>query len=234
MEVLVKTIKILAFIITLILILPFYSYASQYRVNEQYDCEIDSCLETIKYDKDKNGIFETYSIIYCDQTVSSFPIFSCGDISKWPPPGIMRITDLIFNSRSSFIEFYIDSSSGNPYCWFVKHTDKDTVFYYDNPNSLSLSRLGLDNSSDIITDVAIHQYTSHSYLNIQIDAKSINIVDLKIVNILGSTIDVMLNGAKIEGIYTTSFNTSYLPNGIYFAIYMVNGQPLIKKFIVAK
>jgi hypothetical protein len=60
-------------------------------------------------------------------------------------------------------------------------------------------------------------------------------VTLKVFNIIGKEISILVNEKKVEGIYEINFNGNYLPSGIYFYSLFVNGQKIdIKKMLLIK
>lgn len=216
------------------ILLSAYSFALREKVSENYDCQRDSCIEAAKIDSDENGIYDTYIFKHCDHSLSTFPIQAIGDISKWPPIGILRITEMYYESNQRFTEYYYEAATGNLLCWFLKPERIDTVYYHVSPHYHGVNRKSIENPTDTQDGFTVNQFTLNSYLNINIFLKQAYSVDIDIVNSNGAHIAKILNEAQLEGNFETKFYTGYLANGVYFVVYKIDNKPFIRKFIVSK
>ncbi len=228
-----KIVKYISAAAFLLLLSSVTMNAAKSNVTDTYECSSDSCQKTVKMDVDENNVHETFKIYYCDGTNQVFPIYSIGDISKWPPIGILRLSEMDFHSRDHFLEFHLDDSTGNIVSWFAKPEGIDTVYFYDKPRYRANGRIGLE-SSDIETDFNINQYQKNDYLMFNVNTARESKISLKIVNSQGVTIATLLNGADIKGNFETNYFTGYLASGMYFAVYWIDGVPVIKKFVIAR
>jgi hypothetical protein len=70
--------------------------------------------------------------------------------------------------------------------------------------------------------------------NIQYGLKEAGMVELKVYDMLGREVAILVNEAKPEGYYSVSFNASNLPSGTYISSLKINGQLYNTKMILLK
>ena len=61
-----------------------------------------------------------------------------------------------------------------------------------------------------------------------------NIVQIKVYNILGQEIKILLNEYKVAGTYEIEFDGNNLPSGVYFYRIITSNYSEIKKMILLK
>jgi PKD repeat protein len=122
------------------------------------------------------------------------------------------------NTKNLMIKFVATSRSGNG-------------IYIDNVNIeadlVSINQLRKAQQFD----VAIYPNPSKQSVNIQINSEGKNIDDLSILNLEGKKISQMELAVKQVG-SEVNYTITNLPAGIYFAKISVEGQIMIKKFVV--
>jgi hypothetical protein len=70
--------------------------------------------------------------------------------------------------------------------------------------------------------------------NINFDLPEKGFVSLKIYDVLGREVAVVVNEVKETGYYTVQFNAGRFPSGVYFYRLEANGKSLVKKLVVMK
>lgn len=111
-------------------------------------------------------------------------------------------------------------------------------------NNLNLSGTTEPGVNSTITDIESYEIPISSisiYPNPISTSTTINyslstdaLVKIQISDFLGKTIATLFDGNLSGGSYTTVFEPSNLPNGIYFCTIIVNGKPITKKLMIAK
>lgn len=161
------------------------------------------------------------------------------------------ITGTVILNNSDTNKIYLSTNFGDSWSTFVQPTKfgiNITDIEQDSSNTFffGTSSGGLY-EVDIITDVRTHPtkkydfYLSQNYPNpfnptttIEYSVPFPNIVQLKLYNMLGQQIKIILNEYKQAGYYKINFDASNLSSGIYFYKLTVGERSKTKKMLVVK
>ena len=77
-------------------------------IEANYDCAVTEIEYTIVKDTDRDGVYDTYVVKWCNNTIDTYPICALGDIRRWPPTGIPTrdIIQTDFDQRILVEEYY--------------------------------------------------------------------------------------------------------------------------------
>jgi hypothetical protein len=83
-------------------------------VEANYSCRTGDIQKTIVSDINSDGIYDTYTVEWCDGSAYVYPICAIGDIRRWPPRGIpTREITSSDGTVKSFTETYTNQNSSN-------------------------------------------------------------------------------------------------------------------------
>lgn len=114
------------------------------------------------------------------------------------------------------------------YSYRLKQMDRDGAFKYSQEVSISISAP---------TVFALYQNYPNPFnpsTHIQFSISNLQFVQLKICDVLGRDVAVLVNEQKGLGTYTIEWNASGVSSGIYFAKLQSNGEQLMKKLLLVK
>ena len=118
--------------------------------------------------------------------------------------------------------------SAGKYSYRLKQIDVDGEFKYSQEIEIEISapkEFRLEQNYP-------NPFNPTTMLNYQLPET--NHIILKIFDALGIEVATLVNEVKEAGSYSSQFNASILPSGIYFAMLQYNGKQLIQKMILMK
>jgi len=212
----VKIIKyLLALIFAILTSIPMFSQ-QKIDVIANYNCSNYEISSTIVRDANFDGIYDTYTVNWCNGRTETYPIMAIGDIRRWPPTGIpTRDIMAASSSNNTFAESYFTMSTNIIFCWFEKQKNCDTVFYYDNNQDLGLMTDINEYSSENI-EFSIAPNPANIYFDINYSLLQSGWVTIKLYNEIGILVDVIEEIYKSEGNYNIRYNLKEISSGKYF------------------
>lgn len=144
----------------------------------------------------------TSSTEYIDESISLYPLQAGGGICT-------------YNYRTyAYRVTAVDNTSKES----VK-SERDTIWGYTDPCAPERPAIGGEEENIIPTEYALKQNFPNPFnpeTNIQFDLPDNNFVSLKIYDIMGREVAILVNEFKNAGKYIASFNAASLSSGIYF------------------
>ena len=126
-------------LITLFVLLMVFAKSNAQQLVDYYstyDCNQATAQYTVLHDVDGDGVYETYGIFGCTQTMENqFVVQAIGNIRNWPPGGdpTHTITADFGANGISFLETFFNPD-GSILAWFQKSADNDTVYFHEMDN----------------------------------------------------------------------------------------------------
>ncbi len=187
---------------------------------------------TIVRDLNQDGVYDTYSICWRDGNVSNHHILAIGDIRRWPPSGIPTRDIMSSNQNTnSLIEAYFTMNTNLIYNWFVKYSDNDTVFYYDNLNDLQIISDVYEYSSESI-DFNVAPNPAQEYFEFDYALKQSGWVTITLYSEIGIVVDVIEEVYKNEGNYRIHYTLKDISSGKYYLTVKLGTDELFTRQIV--
>jgi hypothetical protein len=200
-------------------------------VQASYSCKGSDISMTIVKDANKDGVYDTYSIVWCNGTVSTYPICAIGDIRRWPPTGIpnREIFYSDFTNKTS-IEHYYGFNSFYLICWFTKYADNDTVYYYDNCNQSQFST-GVDENNPNL-NFNMNPNPAKDIINIGYSITQSGWVSINVYNEIGVIVTNIEEKYRIPGQYNLEFRLDDLISGTYFINVKIGQDNVVTRRLV--
>lgn len=213
--------------------LPHTLFAQQKaEVIADYYCRNSDVTQTVVRDSNGDGIYDTYTVLWCNGNTNTYPIMAIGDIRKWPPSGIPTREVLSSNQNNrTLVEAYFTNSNNVIFCWFVRLESCDTVFYYDNRPKLELMTEVSDYISNSI-QFKVLPNPAKDYVEINYSLNQNGWVTITLYNEIGIIADVIEEKYKKEGTYNFIYNLKYLSSGKYFMTVKLGMDEIFTRQIV--
>ncbi|ROL59440.1 T9SS C-terminal target domain-containing protein [Bacteroidetes/Chlorobi group bacterium ChocPot_Mid] len=211
----VKIIKYLIFaLISVLMSLQLFSQGKS-DVIAQYSCRNSDVTTTIVRDVNSDGVYDTYTVMWCNGSSNTYPILAIGDIRKWPPTGIPT-REIIESSQTArtMTEAYFSMSSSIILCWFVRPLNCDTVYYFDNRPDLSLTNTDEYYSDNIGFKVTPNP--ANEFLDINYNLTENSWVTITLYNEVGINTAEIENKMINKGNYNIHYSLKDLSSGTYF------------------
>lgn len=211
----IKIIKYLVYaLIAVLMSLHLFSQGKS-DVIAQYSCRNSDVTSTIVRDVNSDGIYDSYTIIWCDGTSNTYPILAIGDIRKWPPTGIPTREIIESNQTTkTMTEAYFTMSNSLILCWFVRPIDTDTVYFYDNRQELLLTNTDVYNSENI--EFKVSPNPANEFLDISYNLLENSWVTISLYNEVGIIITEIENKLTNKGNHNIQYSLKDLNSGTYF------------------
>jgi hypothetical protein len=138
---------------------------------------------------------------------------------------------MVNGSTSQYIDYSVWWAGSGPNNAAYKIRAKDTqglTSLYSDIKSIQYGNVWKENLSDneeVITEYRLQQNYPNPFnpvTNILYQLPMSGLVQLKVYDLLGSEVAVLVNELKSEGSYSVSFNASNLPSGVYIYSLRVN------------
>ncbi|MFH1050313.1 MAG: T9SS type A sorting domain-containing protein [bacterium] len=199
-----------------------------------YNCRNSDVSLTTVRDMNSDGVYDTYTIQWCNGSTNSYPILAIGDIRRWPPSGIPT-REILSASQidGSFTEAYFTMNTNLIYNWFTKYSNCDTVFYYDNNQDLKIMTDVNEYTSDNI-EFMVAPNPANEYAEIDYSLKQNGWVTITIYNEIGIVVDVLEDLYKNEGTYNLHYNLRDISTGKYFLTVKLGLDEIFTKQIVVE
>jgi len=227
--------KLIKFLLAITFILQLTSQLfaqKKFDVIADYACRNSDVSMTVVKDLNADGVYDTYSIYWCNGNVSNHPIFAIGDIRKWPPSGIPT-RDIISSNQNtnSLTEAYFTMNTNLIYNWFVKYSNNDTVYYYDNIQDLKIiSDVNGYTSENIDFNVAPNP--AKEYFEFDYSLKQSGWVTISLYNEIGIVVDVIEEIYKNEGNYNLHYILNDISSGKYYLTVKLGTDELFTRQVV--
>jgi len=197
----------------------------------QYSCNNSDVTGTIVRDTDNNGVYDTYTVTWCNGSTNSYPILAIGDIRRWPPTGIPTREIIESNqSNKTFTEAYFTMSSSIILCWFVRRDNCDTVYYYDNRPELMLLDVNEYQSNNIL--FKLMPIPANDFVAIDYTLNESSWVTITLYNEIGIAIDNIQRQFISQGSYNIRYNLNGLSSGNYFITVKLGMEEIFTKPII--
>lgn len=181
-----------------------------------YLCSMGDVQRTIVKDSNRDGVYDTYTVKWCNGDINTYPIYAIGDIRRWPPMGIPT-RDIIQTNMDDrvFCERYFSFSGQVAVSWFTKIAGKDTVFFYDyDPQSQMMT--GVDDYESRNITFKTLPNPAKDDVQISYKLKTSGWVTIVLYNEIGVIVDTIEESYKYQGDYNLVYSLSNLPSGHYF------------------
>ena len=131
-------------------------------------------------------------------------------------------------TQKQFYSFFDIPSEEGTYLYRIKQIDFDGNFKYSNQIEVNFF---------LITNFALLQNYPNPFnptTTISYQVPYSNKVILKVYDVLGGELDILVNEVKPNGIHEVTFDASGLPSGLYLYRMIANDQSFTKKMMLAK
>jgi hypothetical protein len=205
-------------------------------VESSYICSNFNISTTRVTDSNSDGIYDTYTVFWCDGRVFNYPILAVGDIRRWPPRGIpTREISYSNNETRSFVETYYGINSSPIICQFIKYEAENVVYYFDNFDDRSKMISDVKDNKTLNLTIDIQPNPISDIVNINLEVKTTAWLNITLYNEIGILLDEIDNVYRHPGTYSVTKNLSNLPNGIYFITTKLGiDEILTRKIIINK
>ncbi|MFC2131033.1 hypothetical protein ACFLSQ_06325 [Bacteroidota bacterium] len=185
-------------------------------VEAVYDCRNVEIDFTIVKDTDNDGVYDTYVVRWCNETIDTYPICAIGDIRRWPPTGIPT-RDIVQTNQEQkiFIELYNGIGVQNLLCWFIKPEGIDTVYYYDNRFEMQFMT-DVDEYSSPNISFKTTPNPANNYIELAYSIEKNGWVTISLYNEIGIIVDIIDESYKYSGDYNMIYRLDKVPSGKYF------------------
>ena len=142
--------------------------------------------------------------------------------SNLPVGGDNRISSFAVNSKTGMVFVSCDGPSINRTVYRLKVTSKEDIEFFISDKSPTLILENYPNPFNLTTSIQYHLGENA-------------LITLKVYDVMGREIATLINNKmQQKGSYSSTFNGSGLPSGIYFYTLFVNGRPYTQKMILMK
>ena len=202
-------------------------------VESSYNSNISTTRVT---DSNSDGIYDTYTVSWCDGRVLTYPILAVGDIRRWPPRGIPTREITLANLETrSFVETYYGINNSPIICQFIKFEAENVVYYFDNVDDRSKMVSDVKDNKTLNLSIDIQPNPTTDLVNIDMEVKTSAWVTITLYNEIGVQLEELDNVYRHPGTYSVTRNLSNLPNGVYFITTKLGmDEILTRKIIVNK
>ena len=136
-------------------------------------------------------------------------------------------------------------SSGHAYAWMDRGVVNGTSYHYEligvdaggHRESLGMVNATPSASEAIVSEYALHQNYPNPFnpsTSITFDLVESGSVSLKVFDIMGREVAVLVNGSRDAGRHTVAFDATSLPSALYIYTLSVNGFEAHQKMLLMK
>jgi hypothetical protein len=197
----------------------------------EYYCSNGYVNTTIVTDSDKDGVYDTYTIMWCNTDSQTFPIRAIGDIRKWPPLGIpTREIVMVDQNAGVFSECYSNFTTRTVINWFIKYPEIDTVYFYDDDYQMSFLT-DVDNYTSNNISFNISPNPASNNINFEYKVNKPGWVKILLYNEIGVIVDVIKEKYQESGLHNFIYNTNNINSGKYFITVRISENEIFTRQI---
>ncbi len=215
------------FIIGVLVFGNIYLYSDVLQdVVANYDCDYNVQTTRVS-DNNTDGIYDTYTITWCNGESIAYPIVAIGDIEKWPPRGIPSRNITYANySSNTFREDYYSTTSTVSSC-FIKQQGVDSVYFYSYGNA-QLYFTDVKENIDL-PELTLYPNPTSDFVYLNYILNSSKSVKIYIYDEIGNQVEEIDNKLQNPGIYNISISTANLVSGNYMVVVRFDLETIISK-----
>lgn len=170
--------------------------------------------------------WETYSETNCKGFEIERASFSTTPIQDWETIGFVNGNGT--TTQKQFYSFIDTPSKEGIYLYRIKQIDFDETFKYSNQIEVNFSII----KGFVLLQNYPNPFNATTTISYQVPYSSK--VILKVYEVLGGELDILVNEVKPIGIHEVTFDASRLPSGFYLYRMIANDQSFTNKMMLAK